>query len=182
MKSIENYIKSFGKGVIKRARIRLSRNKKNVSKTLYNSLDFKVKMDEDFKLTFFMADYGQFIDQGVSGRNKGRTYTSWKLKTERSDFAYTSSMPPPSALDKWIVRKGLAPRDESGRFKGRSVDKVGFRKSISFLMARKIFFQGIQGISFFSEPIGLELKKLPPNLLEIVEKDVIETFVKLNTK
>ena len=53
-------------------------------------------------------------------------------------------------LDKWIVRKGIAPRDKQGKFLSR--------KSISFLIARSIFKKGIQGLSFFQKPLMLGLK------------------------
>ncbi len=42
MEALERYLNSFGKYVVKQSRANLSRKKKNVSKELYNSLEFKV--------------------------------------------------------------------------------------------------------------------------------------------
>ena len=60
MEALERYLNSFGKYIIKQSRANLSRKKKNVSKELYNSLEFKVvKTTEGFSVQFFMADYRQ---------------------------------------------------------------------------------------------------------------------------
>ena len=63
-----------------------------------------------------MNPYGKFVDKGVSGTEKERSYTDYKGKTLVSPFRYTKakghSQPPTKALDKWIVKKGIAPRDE----------------------------------------------------------------------
>ena len=64
-----------------------------------------------------MPYYGVFQDKGVSGIKK-------KYNTP---YSYKQKMPPPSKLDKWIVRKGLAPRS-GGKFTGRTISAVGFKK------------------------------------------------------
>ena len=69
--NIERYLESFGKYVVKQARTNLTKGKKNVSKELYNSLRFEVITDADgFTVQFYMADYGTFVDKGVSGNKK----------------------------------------------------------------------------------------------------------------
>ena len=73
-------------------------------------------------------------------------------------------MPPPSKLDKWIVKKGIAPRTSGGKFKGRTISKVGFAKSIQFLIARSIFYKGIKPSLFFTKPFQKYAKGLPKEL------------------
>ena len=75
-------------------------------------------------------------------------------------------------LDKWIVKKGIAPRDEKGRFKSR--------KSISFLIARSIKIKGLQGISFFQKPLMLGMKQFGKDLLGSVKEDIIEGLTTVN--
>ena len=53
--------------------------------------------------------------------------------------------------------------------------------SLAFIMGRKIKSQGIQGISFFSQPLGLEYKKLTEELLPAFVEDIttyLVTFTK----
>ena len=100
--------------------------------------------------------YGWFQDKGVSGK---------KVKYD-TPFKYTNRMPPPRAFDKWVVRKGIAPRDASGKFKGRSIKSVGFQKSITFLIARSIFYKGIKPSLFFTKPFEKHFKTLGKELQE----------------
>jgi len=80
-------------------------------------------------------------------------------------------MPPPNKLDRFVVRKGLAPRDERGRFTGRSLKTVGFQKSITFLIARSIFGKGIKPTLFFTKPFLKYYKDLPQQLAEAFGND-----------
>ena len=101
--NVKDELNRFAKYVISQSRANLTRGKKNSSKDLYNSLDSEVKVSKNsFELSFLMEDYGLFQDKGVSGVKK-------KYNTP---YSYTSKMPPPSKMDKWIVKKGIAPRDK----------------------------------------------------------------------
>lgn len=51
------------------------------------------------------------------------------------------------------------------------------RKSISFLIARSIGRNGIQGISFFQKPLGLGLKQFGKDLLGSLKEDIIEGLI-----
>ena len=117
-----------------------------------------------------MAYYGVFQDKGVSGVKK-------KYNTP---YSYKSKMPPPSKLDKWIVRKGLAPRDK-GKFKGRTISAVGFQKSIQFLIARHIFMHGIRPSLFFTKPFKKYAKDLPSQLETAFSLDT-DAFLEFVTK
>ena len=165
MIALERYLNSFGKSVVNKARGILKRKKKVVSSELLNSISFKLKKDNDsFTVQFMMADYGTFIDKGVSGTKKKRNYVNYKGKTEKTPYAYTTKQPPMSLLDKWIVRRGIAPRDAKGRFISR--------KSLQFLIARKIFTQGIQGISFFQKPLQLEMRDFYNQVGKAIKEDI----------
>tara|TARA_R110000824_G_scaffold213640_1_gene399855 strand:- start:508 stop:1023 length:516 start_codon:yes stop_codon:yes gene_type:complete len=165
MVALERYLNSFGKSVVNKSKGILKRKKKVVSSQLLDSISFKIKKDNDsFTVQFMMADYGTFIDKGVSGTKKKRSYVNYKGKTEQTPYAYTTKQPPMSLLDKWIVRRGIAPRDAKGRFISR--------KSLQFLIARKIFTQGIQGISFFQKPLQLELKDFYNQVGKAIKEDI----------
>jgi len=169
MLALERYLNSFGKYVIKQSRTTLSRKKKNVSKELYNSLEFKVvKTTEGFSVQFFMADYGTFIDKGVSGTKKINEYTTFDGRRVESPYKYKGKRPPMKVFDKWIIRRGIAPRDVEGRFVTR--------KSLQYLIANKIYTQGIQGISFFQRPLQLGLKDFVDQVGKAIKEDIINTI------
>tara|TARA_R100000655_G_C2890206_1_gene176920 strand:+ start:47 stop:571 length:525 start_codon:yes stop_codon:yes gene_type:complete len=167
-KNIENYLNSFGKQVVNRAKGGLQK-KKGGGTNLEKSIKFKVTENaEGFSVQFFMANYGVYVDKGVSGTKQKRTYKDLDNKTVTSPFKYTNKQPPSGVLDKWVVRKGIAPRDKKGRFINR--------KSLVFLIARSIKSKGIQGLSFFQKPLRLGMKELNMKLLGAVKADIIESI------
>jgi hypothetical protein len=103
----------FAKEVIKRAKIILSKKRKNASKELYNSITYKIS---DKGVEFSYVEQGEFVE---SGRRKG------------------AKMPPMSVLEKWAKQKGLEQfRDDKGKYLssktrayliGRSISKKGIK-------------------------------------------------------
>ena len=77
-------------------------------------------------------------------------------------------MPPPKAFDKWIVRKGMSPRDSGGKFKSR--------KGLAFMIARSVFRNGIKPSLFFTKPFEAAYKRLPEELVEKYGLDAIKLF------
>ena len=167
--ALERYLNSFGKQVVNRAKGNLQKSKKGGT-NLEKSLSFKViTSDDGFNVEFYMESYGTFVDKGVSGTEVKRRFKDYKGKTIISPYGYKKSrghsQPPTKALDNWIVKKGIAPRDKKGRFVSR--------KSIKFLIARSIGKKGIQGISFFQKPLMLGLKQFGKQMLGAVKEDII---------
>lgn len=156
---VQKTLDTFKNYVIQQSRSNLTKLKKNSSKKLYNSIKGTAKaMPNSFSLEFSMEDYGYYQDKGVSG----------VIKKYDTPYSYRSKMPPPSKLDKWIVRKGIAPRDKQGRLISR--------KSLQFLIARAIFKNGIKPSLFFTKPFEQAFKKLPNELVTSYGLDVIELF------
>ena len=113
---------------------------------------------------FTMIEYGKYQDLGVKGTQSGESVGKKYYGSDAREYKYTTKMPPPRALDSFVVRKGLAPRDERGRFLPRAVNKVGFQKSLAFLIARSIFGKGIKPSLFFTKPFTKYFKNLPDQL------------------
>lgn len=152
-------LEQFRDYVIKQARTNLSRLKKNSSRKLYDSIKGEIKaMPNSLRLYFDMADYGFYQDKGVSGTKK-------KYDTP---FSYTNKMPPPKAFDKWIVKKGIAPRKKDGKFTTR--------KGLQFAIARSIFTKGIKPSLFFTKPFEQAFKNLPNEMIEAYGLEAEETF------
>ena len=161
-------LEELKKYVIKQSRSNLTRLVKNASKKLYKSIEGDVEVfPNSIQILFTMNEYGFFQDKGVSGTQK-------KYKTP---FSYTNKMPPPKAFDKWIMRKGIAPRDKNGKFISR--------KSLSFLIARSIFKKGIKPSLFFTKPFEKAIKRMPEEITRAYGLDaskLIDSIMKQNFK
>jgi len=159
-KEVQEAIDKFRKYVIQQSRSNLTKQRKNVNKSLYNSINGVSKVNKNsISLYFEMLDYGIFQDKGVSG----------KFKKYNTDFSYKSKMPPSKVFDKWIVRKGIAPRNEKGQFMSR--------KSLSYLIARKIFREGIKPSLFFTKPFEKAYDRLPDEIIEAYGIDIVNLYL-----
>ena len=141
--------------VIKSARKNLKDKNINASGSLSKSLkNTGVKFTNNgIEGGIEMNRYGEFIDKGVSGIKK-------KYATP---YSYKKKMPPPSKLDKWVVRRGIAPRDDKGKFLPR--------KSVLFLIARGIYRNGIKPSLFLTKPFEKMRKELPVKLVTAFRED-----------
>jgi len=167
--SLERYLNSFGKQIVKQAKENLSKADKKGA--LENSIDFFViKKGGSITVRFKMNSYGAFVDKGVSGTDKKRSYKDYKGKTKSSPFKYKAKQPPSGIIEKWIKRKGLKGRDKKGRFITH--------KSLSFLIARSIKKKGIQGISFFQKPLMLGMKQFSSKFGKAIADDIVNSLRK----
>jgi hypothetical protein len=156
LKEVEKILNKFAKYVIQQARTNLTRNKKNSSKKLYDSLEYRINRYKDsIDLLFNMEEYGFFQDLGVSG----------KKNTYNTPYSYRSKMPPPKAFSQWVIRKGLkGVRDKQGKFIPR--------KSLQYLIARSVFNNGIKPSFFFTKPFQRAFKYIPNELKEAFIFDI----------
>ena len=172
LEAVERYLNSFGKQVVNRSKGNLQKAKGGGT-ALENSIAFSViEKDGDLTVRFTMASYGKYVDKGVSGTEVSRSFKDYKGKTLKSPFGYRKakghSQPPTKALDKWIVKKGIAPRDKEGKFMSR--------KSIKFLIAKSIGKKGIQGISFFQKPLMLGMKEFGGKFGAAIKEDILNSL------
>jgi len=168
--NIERYLNSFGNQVVKESK-NLLKNAKG-STSLGDSIRFKVTKEEGgFSTKFYMDDYGQFLDKGVSGNKVKQSYVNYDGKKKSSPGkGYTNQHPPTGILEKWIKRKGLKGRNKkSGRFITN--------ESFAFAIAKSIQKKGIKSLSFFQKPLGLEFKKLEKDFLKILTLDIRSNLV-----
>jgi|TARA_R110002012_G_C11447921_1_gene591401 hypothetical protein len=172
--NIERYLDSYGRYVVQQAKTNLTKQKKNVSKALYNSIKFKVEYTPTgFSVNFYMLDYGTFVDKGVSGNKEIQEFKTWDGRKVESPFKYKSKMPPPNIISKWISARGIRP---TGFKRGRDTSSGQFISGLSYLIAKKIQMRGIKSTSFFQKPLGLAMKKFGVGLLEAVKEDMLTVF------
>ena len=99
-KYIKDVLNKFGRSVVQQSRSRLTKQKKNATKDLYNSVNYELDVSNrgtSFSFSFSMEEYGEYIDKGVSG-------VDVKYNTP---YAYTTKAPPPSVFGKWAKAKGI---------------------------------------------------------------------------
>tara|TARA_Y100000401_G_C8291183_1_gene208815 strand:+ start:179 stop:697 length:519 start_codon:yes stop_codon:yes gene_type:complete len=163
-KRVKSTLDKFRKFVVQESKNQLKKQKKSASGKLLNSITSKLKVSESsFSLDFFMQEYGIYQDKGVSGTKK-------KYNTP---FSYTTKKPPANKLDKWTIKRGIAPRDDKGRFITR--------KGLNFIIARSIFEKGIKPSLFFTKPFEKAFKKLPNDIVDLFALDV-EEFIAFSLK
>lgn len=166
LKKTQEVLEAFKKFVIQQARTRLSKNNKNISKKLYDSLDAIIKVTPNaIQVQFLMEEYGLYQDKGVSGTQK-------KYNTP---YSYTSKMPPIKPLAEWAKTKNIRLRDEQGKYKKGNYNTIGY------LIARSIYRKGIKPSLFFTKPFEQGFKKLPEELAKTFALD-IEDFLAYTLK
>ena len=175
--NIENYLNSFANNVVKDSERLLYSQKGNTA--LGQSIRAKVEKDPNgFSVKFYMADYGTFLDKGVSGNKVKRSFTNIKHTKESSPYSYKTKGPPIDILSKWIKKKGIKGH---GIAKGRSKNTGQYISGFAYLISKKIKRDGIPSLSFFQKPLGLWYDKLQDDFLKEFKKDItsyITTFTK----
>jgi hypothetical protein len=165
--SVKQELDKFGKFVIQQSRTRLTKEKKNTSKKLYDSLDYDLKVTpRSFSLTFVMEKYGQFVDKGVQGAVSS-------TKAPDSPFKFKNKMPPRDVFVGWIKAKPIQGRNKKGQFISRN--------SLAFLIQRSVYEKGLKTTNFFTTPFEQAFKKLPDELIEAYALEV-EELLKFSTK
>ena len=149
VKNTEIAFKKFGKNVIHRARFYLKRRKINTKlSTLSKSLGFNVKVYPSgaLEMDFSAVDYFENVEEG---RRPG-------------------SMPPSSAIAKWIKDKPIKLRGAKGKFIQKTAANVN---SAAFGIAMHIKTYGIQPTWFFRDAFKMHRKRLAPELIAAYGKD-----------
>ena len=170
LEKTEALLESFKNFVTQQARTRLTKNKKNVSKELYNSIRGNVKVSENsFEIDFEMEDYGLFQDKGVSGtKKKYNTPYSYKSSSKLIGLEYNTG-----TFAKWAKAKGYQPRLKNGQF--------GSYKQMGYMIAINKKKYGIKPSLFFTKPFEQAFEKLPNELIKEFGLDV-EDFLAFTFK
>lgn len=172
-KRMEQALKQFINEVVSKSRLNLAKRGKNATGNLSKSIsgDYKVN-DNSFEVSFSMEDYGTFQDLGVKGAKSS-------TKAPNSPYKYGTGTAPKgmfkTAINAWVVRKGIAPRGKGGKFTTRS--------EMLFNIRRSIYNTGIRPSLFLTDAFNSGFKGLDEEITEAYGLDV-ETFLKysLNLK
>lgn len=165
---IQAALDKFGKYLVQQARSNLSKQNKNVSKALYDSIQWNAKAaksGESFSASLSMLEYGEYQDKGVRGKMAS------PINTQGSPFRFGSGTGKKGglteAINKWVKARRFQFRDKKGKF--MSYD------STAFLISRSIYRKGIPASFFYSQPFKLGFQKLPNEIVEafrLTEEDL----------
>jgi len=115
-----------------------------------------------------MAEYGEFVDQGVSGTElKTPKPSPFSFKTEGPGMAMTES------IMEWMKRKNIRVRDERGRYAKGGFNSYQF-KGLAYVIARSIKRKGTPQTYFITAPFRTMTKTLPKVISEALAKDFDE--------
>ena len=180
MLETEKVFNKFWDNVISDAKQNLKSKGKNASGRLSKSLDHKLKVNKpqakgipsSFESDFFMEEYGEFVDQGVIGIGGNKADgTPWKKKNASgSPYKYRTQSKTNSrggfllALNGWTIKRGIAPRSESGKFQKR--------KGMLRAIRTSVLHTGLERTLFFRNPFEKWFKRLPEDITEAYALDV----------
>ena len=176
-------LNSFAADVVKMAKSNLS-SAKGATK-LEGTIKYKLQEGKDqLVVSFYMADYGTFVDKGVkgsggeikTGRHAGtwggrRWYKTWQGKRLDSPYAFGKSKNGglTKAIGKWIPKKGIS-------FEGYST------KTLTMLISRNIYIKGIHGISFLQKALEKNVGDLREKYSIAFKDDFTETAFAVTRK
>ena len=198
---VEKYLRSYGKFIIRQARKIIKKKGKKDSGKLLRSLKYVLKDKKGiFDIEFLSARHGEFIDKGVQGLGKKilpqpgtnakgeslkgstagqhggaklrpiRTYIDAETgKRKRSPYRFKHAYMRKGVMENYVMRKGISIPNEDGSPMGL--------KSMAFIIGRAIKAKGIQGISFYSQPISAFSNKFRKELMEEFETDVLNQII-----
>ena len=156
LKETQAALRAFGRYVVQQSRTNLTKGKKNVDKTLYDSLGYTMEqVSTGFRLYFDMEDYGMFQDRGVKGVKGGKSLSGFSYKQSSNLVGMESKT---GTFGKWAATKRIQFRDKKGRF-------LSFKQT-GFALATIVKNYGIKPSLFFTKPFEKGFKDLPTELQE----------------
>ena len=159
---LKKTLDKFGKAVIQQSRTRLTKDKSNYTKDLYNGLKYETKQSSSSTvISFSMPFHGAVLDEGISGvRKKRSTRFSYKKSSNLIGFEAATG-----SFGRWAKSKGIKGRDKkTGRFITT--------KQLGFMIASSVKLKGKKGTKFFTKSFDLEFAKLPDELLNSYSLDL----------
>jgi len=182
---VEKYLRSYGKFIVRQAKKIVKKKGKKDKGVLLRSLKYVLKLKRGkFDIEFLSAKHGDFIDKGVKGLGRknlppgstagqhggakmrpNRTYIDAATgKRKRSPYKFKTPNIRSSIMESYVQRQGIKIGDMSV-------------KSMAFIVGRAIKAKGIQGISFYSQPISAFSKKFRQDLMQEFETDVLNQII-----
>jgi hypothetical protein len=149
-------LKRFTNHVVQQSKSNLSKQDKNNTRKLYNSIKGGSKVSKNsIELWFEMMEHGSYQDKGVRGKKSS-------AKAPNSPFKFGTGTGRKGGLtegiEKWVQRKRFQFRNKDGKFMSY--------KSTAWMITKSIYNKGIKPSLFFTKPFEKAYKNLPNELIE----------------
>jgi len=160
-------IDAFNKYVVSQEKANLTRSGAKVSSGLYNSIkaDYNVGQNS-IETSFYMLDYGKFLDQGVKGAKSSN-------RAPASPYKFGSGTGKAGGLTagikKWV-------RERRIQFQGERKKFLSYDQTAQ-LITRSIYNKGIRPRLFLTKPFEVAFQRLPDELVEAYALD-LDGFLK----
>jgi hypothetical protein len=165
-KNTYELLNQFGRYVVQQSRSNLTRQKKNVSNKLYESISFTPYVDDKkVNIIFNMEDYAEFQDKGVKGVKGGKSLANYRY-TRLSNLVGLEKAT--GIFSAWAKAKGIQRRDKKGRF-------LSYKQS-GYAIANIVKNYGIKPSMFFTKPFNKALKDFEDRIIEAYATDIEESL------
>lgn len=146
--NVRKVLNEFGKLLVDTYRDKLTNEKVNASKTLYNSISYIVEGNgTNFVVKLKLEDYYKYVE---NGRKAGK-------------------FPPINKIEKWVEIKPVIPRPMAN-------GKLPTTKQLAFLISRKIALEGIKPRPLLQQSIDEVFDEIKERLEEALIKDIESEF------
>lgn len=179
MNNRQETLDRFIKHVVSQAKRNLTKEKKASGK-LYKSISGEAKqMPNSIGIYFDMEEYGFYQDKGVKGKDPSKVSKNARIRGQQapsSPYKFGSGSHSGTwntfmgNLIRWIRKRNIRLRDESGKF------KKGNYKTIAQVIGSNIYARGLKPTFFFTKPFEAAYKKLPDDMIDSYGLDAEELF------
>lgn len=154
-KHSKEYAKRYALQVENEIKTRLVNNGKVSSGKLFDSIKASVKVEHnDILVKFAMADYGKYVDKGVTGAGIPKGFNGEKKKVNKSkQYRFGKKMPPEKPIKDWMRIQGIP-------------------KQALFPIRRSIWIFGIAPTQFFTIPTTRRQKQFELGMEKALLKDI----------
>ena len=178
-------LNKFGKYVVQQSKANLIEENKANGK-LFKSIDYNIDYEKDmFLLDFLMENYGDFVDQGVKGKDPSKVSPNSKKRKQQapnSKFKFGSGTMR-GTFKKFASKMAVFAKSKNIRFRQGKSGKFakGNYKSMGYVIASNIYNRGLKPTMFFTKPFEQAFNKLTPDITKSFLLD-IEQGIILGTK
>lgn len=170
--SVIKELERFKRVVVKESKTALTKQDRNVSKDLYNSIRGDVKVSKNsFEMSFYMADYGKFQDKGVKGKSSSARAPLSPFKFGKSSGKKRSENGLGASIFSWVKSRRFQFQDTK-KYNPKATGRFMSYEQTAFLISRSIYQKGLKPTKFFSKPFEAAFKRLPDDIIKAYGLDV----------
>lgn len=154
LSEMENLLAGYIERFLNAAEDNLNESNSITTGNLVDSLNFEIEATPNgYVINFTALDYYKFVDKGVRGKGAS-------TRNQTSPYKFKFINPSKShkiAIEKWIIRNRLVAKAKdvqkygATRRERKAIDPNKSRKTLAFLIARKMKKEGLKATNFWTK-------------------------------